>query len=230
MNDAQRLAALRRCPLFADLDARALEALAAEAVHLRAAPGKPLFQAGEPAVALMVIVEGRVELSLADAQGEARTLDLLGAGECLGEDCLVEGSPHGVTARAVVPTTVLRFDAERLLDCLGQRFDVVLGLLAGMSARLRTLVQEITLLKMSNTTERLGAYLLSLAGGGAEGGVTVRLPLDKAALAVKLGMQPESLSRAFARLREHGVATVAGDQIAIADVDLLRERYQPDSY
>jgi hypothetical protein len=37
------------------------------------------------------------------------------------------------------------------------------------------------------------------------GGCTIGLPYDKALIAGRLGMQPESLSRAFARLKQIGV-------------------------
>jgi len=48
------------------------------------------------------------------------------------------------------------------------------------------------------------------------------LPYDKTLIAGRLGMQPQSLSRSFNRLREIGV-TIAQNQAAIADVELLRD-------
>ena len=47
------------------------------------------------------------------------------------------------------------------------------------------------------------------------------LPYDKVLIAGRLGLRPESLSRAFARLREHGV-TIRNTNAAIASVDALR--------
>ena len=38
-----------------------------------------------------------------------------------------------------------------------------------------------------------------------------------------LGMEPATLSRAFAKLRELGVETGRGDRVEIADVDALRD-------
>ncbi len=48
----------------------------------------------------------------------------------------------------------------------------------------------------------------------------VRLPLHKNLVALYLGLQPESLSRALAKLREYGVRTVP-DGIEISDPDAL---------
>ena len=50
----------------------------------------------------------------------------------------------------------------------------------------------------------------------------MRLPYDKVLIAGRLGMKPESLSRAFIRLKKVGV-TVSQNNAAIADVARLRE-------
>ncbi|MFV0475395.1 MAG: helix-turn-helix domain-containing protein, partial [Pikeienuella sp.] len=50
----------------------------------------------------------------------------------------------------------------------------------------------------------------------------VTLPYDKALIAGRLGMKPESLSRAFARLRDSGVR-INQTSAAISSVNRLRE-------
>jgi hypothetical protein len=53
-----------------------------------------------------------------------------------------------------------------------------------------------------------------------EGGCTIELPYEKALIASRLGMKPESLSRAIGKLRPLGV-TVDRERVSIVDVDLL---------
>jgi hypothetical protein len=55
----------------------------------------------------------------------------------------------------------------------------------------------------------------------------VTLPYDKVLIAARLGMKPESLSRAFARLREFGVR-VKQNHAALADVAKLRDYVEED--
>ena len=50
----------------------------------------------------------------------------------------------------------------------------------------------------------------------------VALPYDKSLIAHRLGMKPESLSRAFARLRGQGVTT-DGNRVLVNDVGSLWE-------
>jgi CRP-like cAMP-binding protein len=111
-------------------------------------------------------------------------------------------------------------------------------MLVGMSTRLRGLVREITALKMASTAERLGAFLLALAdarepclhGVQYKGPVTVTLPFSKQMLAQKLGMQPESLSRAFGKLRQFGVRGSGQTRVVLDDLSGLRAFCQPESF
>ena len=110
--------------------------------------------------------------------------------------------------------------SNNLVRCLA--LAAVLAMLAGFSARLRAQVREITELKLKSTAERLAGFLLTLTDV-TEGGAVVRLPFDKYLLAEKLGMQPESLSRAFAKLRAVGVRTEGHDRrVVITELADLR--------
>ena len=53
------------------------------------------------------------------------------------------------------------------------------------------------------------------------------LPYDKVLIAGRLGMKPESLSRAFVRLRDEGV-TIRQNRAVIEDVTALRSFAEED--
>jgi hypothetical protein len=53
--------------------------------------------------------------------------------------------------------------------------------------------------------------------------------MDKALIAGRLGMQPETLSRTFAKLREYGVQT-KGAEMIIPDVAALRRLSEGDQF
>ena len=74
--------------------------------------------------------------------------------------------------------------------------------------------------------QRVAEFLLDLSAG-REGEVSVALPYNKALIAGRLGIKPETLSRAFARLRDHGVRIEAA-MAHIEDVDRLRELVAED--
>ena len=62
---------------------------------------------------------------------------------------------------------------------------------------------EIERLKAHTGLQRVAQFLADLTDL-EQGSCEVNLPYNKRLIAGNLGMQPESLSRAFARLREHG--------------------------
>ena len=90
-----------------------------------------------------------------------------------------------------------------------------------MATRYRDLLHEIIKLKTQSPAQRLGAFFLSLAEE-AEDGDAVQLPYDKNLIAARVGMKPESLSRALVRLREIGVESEKRELI-VNDINALRD-------
>ena len=85
--------------------------------------------------------------------------------------------------------------------------------------RLRELVDEIEQLKAHSAPQRIADFFVKQAGS-ASGSARIALPYEKALIASRLGMKPESFSRALGRLAELGVA-VERDSVSIADVARL---------
>ena len=96
---------------------------------------------------------------------------------------------------------------------------LALKMLASMSRRLRGFVQQVEQLTVKSATQRLASFLEKLVDV-EEGSDEFQLPLDKMLIAGRLGMQPETLSRALSKLRSIGVAT-EGHRVIIKDVAAL---------
>ncbi len=92
-------------------------------------------------------------------------------------------------------------------------------MLAAASVRLRQLVDEIEQLKAKSAPQRIAGFFVKqtpLASGPAR----IALPYEKALIASRLGMKPESFSRALGRLEELGVV-VDRESVSISDVGKL---------
>jgi CRP-like cAMP-binding protein len=85
---------------------------------------------------------------------------------------------------------------------------------------LQALVTQVEQLTAQTGAQRVAEFLLDLAPV-SEGDCAVILPYDKVLIAGRLGMKPESLSRAFARLKEKGVR-ISQNHAAIEDVARLQ--------
>ena len=103
---------------------------------------------------------------------------------------------------------------------------LTLAILAATFRHVHALTAQIEQLKAQTGAQRVATFLLNLCPVD-EGACTVTLPYDKALIAGRLGLKPESLSRAFARLREVGVA-VKTNHAAISEVAHLRSYIEED--
>ncbi|HEY0837360.1 MAG TPA: Crp/Fnr family transcriptional regulator [Azospirillum sp.] len=215
--DADVIGAVSRSPFFSMLSGEDRARLLgySEARHFDL--GSALFHSGDPARDFFVIASGSVGLSV----GAGGRMDVLAAGDLAGEDAVFDRGTHGATARALLPVDAVAVPAGPFFAHMEDRFEVVLALLAGASAGLRGMIQEITELKLLSTARRLANFLVGLAGD-REGAARLVLPCEKHVLAERLGMQPESLSRAFAKLRAQGVTVGRNDALLVRDVGALR--------
>jgi CRP/FNR family transcriptional regulator, dissimilatory nitrate respiration regulator len=114
---------------------------------------------------------------------------------------------------------LLTVPAGNFLEQIRQSPELALNLLGSMSRHLRRLVRQVEQLTNRSSLERLADFLLRLCPPG-EPRAEIELPLDKVLVAARLGMQPETLSRSLARLRDAGVET-RGSQIVVNDVARL---------
>lgn len=215
------LAELQIVPLFAGLAEADVKALTEGAEVLEVATETLLWKEGDPADRFVVVLAGHVEMSV-DKQGRRSVVEIAGTGTVLGEAALFGGEGFSMSARALPGTRLLSIPARPFCALLEQRFDLMRHMLSSMSFRLRLLVRKIAELKLKSTAQRLGSFLLSLAGDAA-GPVRLRFPYDKRLVAEELGMQPESLSRALSKLARLGVETGPDNAVVIADLAPLRE-------
>ena len=94
-------------------------------------------------------------------------------------------------------------------------------MIAAASLHLHDLVQQIEQLKGQSGVQRVAEFLASLVPVDS-GPCVIALPYDKALIAARLGLKPESLSRTFARLRSVGVV-VQASHVAVRDAAKLRQ-------
>jgi CRP-like cAMP-binding protein len=111
-------------------------------------------------------------------------------------------------------------------------------MLASMARRLQSKIQDIAMLSLQSATQRIVAYILGAVGAGSDdpvGGTgvnaddarpgarstSIELPALKQVLASRLGMTPETFSRAMRALTDKGLIRADGAVIQIADIAAL---------
>ena len=186
----------------------------------RADTGETIFIQGEPATSVYVVIDGWVKLYRLAPSGTEAVVSVLTKGRSFGEAVALREIPYPVSAEAITDVTLLRIDARQLRQQMRDDPQLAIGMLAATYVHLQQLVAQVEQLKARSGVQRVAEFLAGLAKCES-GACEVVLPYNKALIAGRLGMKPESLSRAFARLRSHGVRMEAST-VLIEDVaDLL---------
>ncbi len=211
---------LRRGSLFEGLDEEHLSQLVARGRKRVFDADQTVFLEGDRADGLFVVLRGRIRVFKVSPKGREQTLMTMGAGEPVGEVAVLSGVNYPASAETLEPSEALYIPRQAFLDLIGREPEVALRLLSALSARLRSFASLIEDLSLRDVSQRLAAYLLSLASdGGPE--QTVHLGMSKNQLSAAVGTVPETLSRAFQQLARAGALETSGRKVEIRDRRLL---------
>lgn len=223
------LETLAGMPIFSNVGAESLSAIAAGAEVITLKKGEILFRQGDVPTGFYLVVDGQIKLAFAATRGAEKVISLRGARESFGEAVLFAEKPYPVYAQALADTRLLRIRREPLFELLARDPGVARRMLAGLSMRLHALVLDVEAYSLRSSAERLIGFLLQSVGTGedvGEGRAEIDLPASKLIIASRLNVTPETLSRVQHDLIEAGLISVQGRHILIHDVRRLRE-YRP---
>lgn len=225
MNQADQ-AALFALPLFEHLPVAVLEQLADQSfVHSEPAEAV-LFQEGESARFLHVILAGKVALvasasdAIAQSQREA-IIEIFGGGEVVIAPAVLLDLPYLMSARVIEAARIAFLPAAAIRDLMAGNADFARAAALMLARHWRLLARQLKDQKLRSAPQRLGRYLMTLVNGAQSGRMEVEFPFDRRTLASWLGMSPENLSRSISQLGEVGVH-FRGRSATIDSVDRLR--------
>ena len=212
---------LSHLPLFEGLNGAELSRLAAGTLRRRLRAGEVLFRQGEPSTGLYAVAHGRIALTARSTGGRERVSEIVGAGRSFGEAVMFLDQPCIVGARALTDALVLHLAKETLFAELERSPRLARRVIAGLSAKLHATVRELDLYALRSGGQRFAAWLLR-GVPSAEGSAAVTLPAAKRAVASKLNLSAEHLSRILRHLGADGLVKVRGRRLDIPDVARLR--------
>lgn len=222
----EELVLIKKTAVFNGLDGGALDELLAEGVVKAPERGEVLFMQGDPANAFFIVLEGWVKIYRVTRAGEEAVVGVFTKGQSFAEAAAFTAGKFPASAESVTDCRLLMIPSRRLIEAIRSNPDIGLTMLASTSQHLHALVHQIQQLKAHTGAQRLAEFMLSLAPVET-GACTIALPYDKALIAGRLGMKPESLSRAFLRLREYGVK-VKQNMATVSDVEVLRDFFEQE--
>jgi len=217
------LSALRSCRLWRTASDDAVSTLARRA-HVRdVARGASLAREGESAEEFGVLVAGRARVFYLGADGRQITFETVASGEPLAAVAAIAGARYPANIEATTAATVACIPTEALFDLLAAEPQVARTLITDLAGRVVNFTSVVTTLAL-DVPGRVSRYVFQRAlqsGHPTSQGLEVTLGMKKGELAMALGTVPETLSRAFARLKEDGILEVHGQTVTIFDMRAL---------
>jgi CRP-like cAMP-binding protein len=218
--DADDWAVVRRSALFREVSTQALARLCGDRHAMRYAPRQAIFAQGDPADALFVVLEGWVKIYRLTPLGEETVVAMFTSAESFAEAAFFLGGAYPVNAEAASELRVLKIDNVRFQREMAADSGLAMALLSSLGRHAEQLFGEIASLKLFSAPRRLAEFLLRSAPIDARE-LQFLLPYEKTLLAGRLGMTPETLSRALAALKAFGVVA-SRELVVIPDVPALR--------
>lgn len=230
--------AIASAPMFDGLDTAHVEFLAGRSRAVFVPSGQVLFRKGTPSTGFYMVRDGLMQLSVSNSEGVVKVLEILRPGSAFGHAVMFVHKPYPVDATALADAHLVFVPAAAVDRVLDDDPAMARIMLASMARRLQSKVQDIAMLSLQSATQRIVAYILGAVGTGpydlGEGtgapaddarlparSTSIELPALKQVLASRLGMTPETFSRAMRTLSDQGLIRADGAVIQIPDVAAL---------
>ncbi len=216
-------AAFRACRLWRTASDSSVEELVRCSRISEVARGARLATEGDPAEEFGIVVSGRARVFHLGADGRQITFETIETGEPFAAVAALGGTRFPANVDAATPATIACVPASALLRMLDAEPALSRTLIADLANRVVNFTAVVQTLAL-DVPSRVARYVFQRSlqsGQPVPGGLEVNLGMKKGELAMALGTVPETLSRAFAKLKDDGILEVRGQTVTVHDVRAL---------
>ena len=213
---------LRGLTFFADLQEATIAAFLKTSRLCKYSKKRNIFLQGDEADRLFVVLSGWVKLYRETADGEEAVVALFTRGDVFGEAAIFGNAGYPFSAEAAEESRILEIPSPTLREQALLNHEVMARIMNSMSREMRNLQMENEHLALMSAPQRVGCLILQLSSGMVGKGGTFSFPYDKSLAAARLGMKPETFSRALSQLKPVGVS-VNGPEVSVDNFSTLVE-------
>src|ERR1700674_3897202 len=159
---SDKLAMLRKHPIFCDLDSEAFDQLCRYAKHTTLRRGATICSKGDPGNSLFAVISGTVKISTSSADGRSAILNLIGPGEIFGEIALLDGLERTADATANTNCEVFIIDRREFLPFVRSQPALAMKFIELLCARLRWTSDQVEQIILQDLPGRLASALIRL--------------------------------------------------------------------
>ena len=219
-SQAERIAVLRRCPLFAPWPEARLAELAAIARAEYYPRGTEIYAHDPEKREAFVIASGEVEISRGSAAGKKFVLGINGPPEILAIVRLLAAPPIHYDYRAYADSVLLHLPVDALAAILDAEPILWRDLALLMCARHGDSLRLLDAQNLGSLDQRMAATLADLArihGLAGANGIELGLRLPQEQLGAMLGVTRQSVNKLLRGFEAAGLIVVDYNRITICD-------------
>lgn len=183
-----------------------------------------IFNQGDPADAVMLIVEGRARVSIGSSRGREAIIGTLGPGAFLGEEA-VAGRPHMLeTATATTDCRVRAFTTDEMVRLLRGDGEIARKFSAHLLSRRMRLEADLADQLINPSELRLARRLYLLARESSQDETDQRVPVDvsQSVLADMVGTTRSRVNMFLGRFKRQGFIELDCDRGIRVDESLRK--------
>jgi CRP/FNR family transcriptional regulator, cyclic AMP receptor protein len=226
--DADKRAQLQSTDLFAKLNARQIERLAACVVSKSVPRGTSICAKGDPGTSLYVICRGTVKIISPSVDGHDAMLNVWGKGDIIGEVALLDGQTRSADVVAMTDCELFVIERRDFLPLVREEPEIALKMIEILCAKLRRTTEQAENLMFLSLAGRLAKALLRLSEGNG------RTCERKAVVTQKdlgnlIGMSRESTNRQLRIWEDQDVVRLERGGIVILSAKALERIAESDT-
>ncbi|MFP4464642.1 MAG: Crp/Fnr family transcriptional regulator [Alphaproteobacteria bacterium] len=212
---------LARISIFKNTPPPLLQNIAKQAHASKHKKGKVLFIHGDKAQNYYIIKNGHVKLFRETLDGTQATIDVLTKGDIFAHTLVLEEETYPYSAEIVQPGTIISLPLSDLREAIHTHNDLAVAMLQTVAHQYHQRERELEHRSTQTTSQRIGCFLLRQFQNQQNDSLAINLPYDKMLLAARLGMQPETFSRALSKLKKETGIRTEGTWIYLETLDKL---------
>jgi CRP-like cAMP-binding protein len=205
-------------PLFAGLPPDEVLRIAAAAHSKRLAAGEYYFLQGDLAERIYLLVEGRLKLTRAAADGQQALMRVVTPGTLFGALALAQAGDYPVSAQAAEDSLAAYWLPLELMGFVQQFPALAVNAMKIMADHVQEFQERYLQLATERVERRLARAILRLAaqtGRKTDEGVLIDLPLTRQDLAELTGTTLFSVSRMLNQWESQGLVKVGREKVVV---------------
>jgi CRP/FNR family transcriptional regulator, cyclic AMP receptor protein len=221
---SSKLSVLRKHPYFADLAPEAFEQLFRYAKLTTYKRGATICSKGDPGTSLFAVLSGTVKISVSSPDGRNAILNLIGAGDIMGEIAVLDGQARTADATANTNCELYVIDRRDFLPFVRSQPALAMKFIEILCARLRSTSDQVERVILQDLPGRLAATLLGLIEKRNLDDPEARtIAVTQQEISEMVGMTRESINKQLRAWAARGWVRLEHGAIVVLDVDALRE-------